>query len=182
MLDDIALGVDVIRNRSEGLLKFAETYRNLSKITHPTLATIYARDLFEGIYQLMQHGLEQKGIELDIVLKDPNLKLEIDARLIEQVLINLILNAAEAVKEAREPLIQLSAFVDENERAAITVSDNGPGIPAELAANIFVPFFTTKKNGSGIGLSLSKQIMQLHKGSIRFHSIEGQGTVFHLQF
>jgi len=182
LLDDVALGVDVIRNRSEGLLKFAETYRNLSKITNPELSKIYVRDLFEGIYQLMQFGLAQKNIELDIVLKDPYLTLQADPHLIEQVLINLVLNAAEAVKERAEPCIQLNAFVNDNERVTIEVSDNGSGIPPEVAANIFVPFFTTKKNGSGIGLSLSKQIIQLHKGSIHLQSVEGQGSVFRLQF
>jgi nitrogen fixation/metabolism regulation signal transduction histidine kinase len=182
LLEDVTLGVDVIRNRSEGLLKFAETYRNLSKITNPALSKIYVRDLFEGIYQLMQFGLAQKDIELDIVLKDPYLMLEADPHLIEQVLINLVLNAAEAVKENAEPHIQLSAYVNDNDRITIEVADNGSGIPPEVAANIFVPFFTTKKNGSGIGLSLSKQIMQLHKGSIHVQSVEGQGSVFRLQF
>jgi two-component system, NtrC family, nitrogen regulation sensor histidine kinase NtrY len=182
LLEDVTLGVDVIRNRSEGLLKFAETYRNLSKITNPELSKIYVRDLFEGIYQLMQYGLEQKGIEMDIVMKDPHLTLQADPHLIEQVLINLVLNAAEAVKEREEPKVQLSAFINENEHVTIEVADNGTGIPPDVAANIFVPFFTTKKNGSGIGLSLSKQIMQLHKGSIHVQSVEGQGSVFRLQF
>ncbi|MES2731048.1 MAG: ATP-binding protein [Bacteroidota bacterium] len=182
LLEDVTLGVDVIRNRSEGLLKFAETYRNLSKITTPTLSKVYVRDLFEGIYQLMQYGLDQKGIEVDIVLKDPHLMLEADPRLIEQVLINLVLNAAEAVKERPEPNIQLSAFLGENDHVVIEVADNGTGISPEVAANIFVPFFTTKKNGSGIGLSLSKQIMQLHKGNIHLQSAEGKGSVFRLQF
>ena len=182
LLEDVAMGVDVIRNRSEGLLKFAETYRNLSKIATPTLSTVSVRDLFEGIRQLMQYGLQQKGIALEVFIKEPNLTLEADPRLIEQVLINLILNAAEAVKERLQPRIQLSAFPGNNDRTAIEVIDNGTGIPPEVVANIFVPFFTTKKNGSGIGLSLSKQIMQLHKGSIRVHSTEGQGSVFHLQF
>jgi nitrogen fixation/metabolism regulation signal transduction histidine kinase len=182
LLEDVTLGVDVIRNRSEGLLKFAETYRNLSKIANPELSKIHVRDLFEGIYQLMQFGLAQKDIELDIVLKDPYLTLEADPHLIEQVLINLVLNAAEAVKENAEPHIQLSAFSNDNDRITIEVADNGSGIPPEIAANIFVPFFTTKKNGSGIGLSLSKQIMQLHKGSIHVQSTEGQGSVFRLQF
>jgi two-component system, NtrC family, nitrogen regulation sensor histidine kinase NtrY len=130
----------------------------------------------------MQYGLEQKGIEMDIVLKDPYLTLQADPHLIEQVLINLVLNAAEAVKEREEPKVQLSAFMNENEHVTIEVADNGTGIPPDVAANIFVPFFTTKKNGSGIGLSLSKQIMQLHKGSIHVQSVEGQGSVFRLQF
>src|SRR5450755_2586330 len=159
VMDDLQLGIDTIRRRSEGLLKFAETYRNLNKITRPNLKKILARDLFENLHHLMQPTLEQKNIDLEIILKDPDLALEADGSLIEQVLINLVVNAIEAVKDSAEPRITLSALPGLNGRVTIKVSDNGTGMSPELIDNIFIPFFSTKKNGSGIGLSLCKQIM-----------------------
>jgi two-component system nitrogen regulation sensor histidine kinase NtrY len=180
--DDLKIGIETIKRRSEGLLKFAETYRNLTKISKPVLKKIYARDLFEHVYQLMQQAFEQKNIELDVILKDPGLMLNLDVNLIEQVLINLILNAMEAVKERAEPRIALSAFLAENDKTVIKLTDNGIGIPEDALDKIFIPFFTTRKNGNGIGLTLCKQIMILHQGSIQVQSVKDEGTSFVLQF
>jgi nitrogen fixation/metabolism regulation signal transduction histidine kinase len=181
-MDDLELGIDTIKRRSEGLLKFAETYRNLNKITTLNLKKIYVRDLFENMHQLMQPTLAQKNIELEIILKDPDLQLDADTNLVEQVLINLIVNAIEAVKDREEPRIILSAYHAANRRTVIKVTDNGTGMPEEILDKIFVPFFSTKKNGSGIGLSLCKQIMMLHRGNMQVQSVEGQGTAFLMQF
>lgn len=181
-MDDLELGIDTIKRRSEGLLKFAETYRNLNKITTLNLKNVYVRDLFENLHHLMQPTLDQKNIELEIVLKDPDLQLEADTNLLEQVLINLVVNAMEAVKEREEPRIILSAYYANNHRTIIKVADNGTGMPEEVLDKIFIPFFSTKKSGSGIGLSLCKQIMMLHKGNIQVQSVEGQGTAFMMQF
>lgn len=178
---DLSLGLETIKKRSEGLQRFAETYRNLSKITKPSLRKIFVRELFENIQNLMQPTLDQKNIELTVLLKDPQVGIEADINLIEQVLINLLTNAMEAVKDKLQPHITLSAQSD-SEKILIKVSDNGSGIPAEIAEQVFVPFFSTKKNGSGIGLSLCKQIMLLHKGTIRMQSETGTGTVFILEF
>jgi signal transduction histidine kinase len=180
--EDLELGIDTIKRRSEGLLKFAETYRNLNKITTLNLKKVYVRDLFENLHLLMQPTLDQKNIELEIILKDPDLILEADTNLIEQVLINLIVNAVEAVKEKTDPRIMLSAYYTAKNKTVIKVSDNGTGMPEELLDKIFIPFFSTKKTGSGIGLSLCKQIMMLHKGTIHVQSKEGEGTAFMLQF
>jgi signal transduction histidine kinase len=179
--EDLELGIDTIRRRSEGLLKFAETYRNLNKITSPNLKRTYVRDLFENLHQLMQPTLDQKNIEMEILLKDPDLSLEVDASLLEQVLINLVVNGIEAVKDREKPRLMLSATNVHN-RVSIRVADNGTGIPPELLDKIFIPFFSTRKNGSGIGLSLCKQIIMLHKGNIQVQSIEGQGTAFMINF
>jgi nitrogen fixation/metabolism regulation signal transduction histidine kinase len=181
-LDDLELGIETIKRRSEGLLKFAETYRNLNKITRLNLKKVYARDIFENLLQLMQPTLEQKNIELETILKDTDLVLEVDPDLLEQLLINLVVNAIEAVKDRPDPRIMLSAYLANNRKTVIKVADNGPGMPEELLDKIFIPFFSTKKNGSGIGLSLCKQIMMLHKGNIQVQSLEGQGTAFLLQF
>lgn len=181
-VDDLELGIDTIKRRSEGLLKFAETYRNLNKITTPNVKKIYVRDLFEGLSQLMQPTLDQKNIDLQVVLKDTGLVLEADTSLIEQVLINLIVNAIEAVKDKQEAKIVLSANVDIKNKVVIKVADNGIGMPPEMMDKIFIPFFSTKKTGSGIGLSLCKQIMLLHKGNIQVYSEEGKGTSMLLHF
>jgi signal transduction histidine kinase len=181
-LDDLELGIDTIKRRSEGLLKFAETYRNLNKITTLTLKKVFVRDLFENLQQLLQPTLDRKNIEMEIILMDTELVLEIDANLIEQVLINLLVNGIEAVKEKVNAKVMLSAFMASNNKTMIRVADNGIGMTEEVMDNIFIPFFTTKKNGSGIGLSLCKQIMMLHKGNIQVQSKEGEGTAFTLQF
>lgn len=180
--EDLELGIETIRRRSEGLLKFAETYRNLNKITTPSLKKVYVRDLFENLHQLMQPTLIEKNIELDIILKDPDLSLMVDTNLLEQVLINLVVNSIEAVKEKAEGKIQLSAYINPNNKVLIKVTDNGNGIPDDVIDKIFIPFFSTRKTGSGIGLSLCKQIMMLHKGNIQVQSVVGEGTVFTLQF
>ena len=181
-VEDLELGIDTIKRRSEGLLKFAETYRNLNKITKLNLQKVYIRELFGNLHQLMAPTFEQKGIELEIILKETDLMLEADPSLIEQVLINLIVNAMEAVKDQEEPRIILSAEQTLNKKIILKVADNGPGIPEEVLDKIFIPFFSTKKNGSGIGLSLCKQIVMLHRGTIQVQSIQGKGTVFSMQF
>jgi len=181
-VDDLEIGIETIKRRSEGLLKFAETYRNLNKITTLNLKKVYVRDIFENLLRLMQPTLEQKNIELETILKETDLMLEVDTNLIEQVLINLVVNAIEAVKEKKDPKILLTAYLANNRKTIIKVADNGNGMPAELLDKIFIPFFSTKKSGSGIGLSLCKQIMMLHKANIQVQSVEGEGTAFSLQF
>jgi len=182
IVEDLELGVETIRKRSEGLLKFTETYRNLNKITKANLAKVYISELFENIHRLMQPTLLQKNIEATIILKEPLLSVEIDGGLIEQVLINLILNSIDAVKSNSDPKIVLSAYTDNDNKIIIKIADNGTGMDVEVLDKIFVPFFSTKKNGNGIGLSLCKQIMLVHKGSITVQSIENEGTAFYLRF
>ena len=181
-LEDLELGIDTIKRRSDGLLKFTESYRNLNKITKLDLKKILVRDLFENLNSLMNPSLEKKHIELEIVLRDPALAIEADINLLEQVMINLLVNAIEAVKDKEKPRITLSAEILPNNRTVVKVADNGSGIPTELLDKIFIPFFSTRKTGSGIGLSLCKQIMLLHKGNIQVQSAEGHGSAFLLQF
>lgn len=182
LFDDIVLGMDTIKRRSEGLLKFAQTFRNLNQITQLNLRQFYVRDLFENMHRLMMPSFQQKGIETEIILKDPDLQIEADLELLEQVCINLLLNAIEAVKDRPEPRIILVASVNANKRPFIKIADNGPGIAPDVMDKIFIPFFSTKKSGSGIGLSLCKQIMMLHKGHINVQSSTGEGTAFTLTF
>jgi signal transduction histidine kinase len=181
-LEDLELGIDTIKRRSEGLLKFTESYRNLNKITRPDIKSVLVRDLFENLNNLMQPTLAQKNIELDIVLRDMQMAIEMDVSLIEQTLINLLVNAIDAVKEKSEPSITLTAEINANNKPVIKIADNGAGMPPELLDKIFIPFFSTRKAGSGIGLSLCKQIMLLHKGNIQVQSVTGEGSIFTLVF
>jgi two-component system, NtrC family, nitrogen regulation sensor histidine kinase NtrY len=181
-IEDLELGIETIKRRSEGLLRFAETYRNLNKISELHLNKIYVIDLFRNLQHLMQPSFEQKKFELEVILKDPELSLEADINLLEQVLINLLVNAMDAVRETEQPKVVLSAFIGAKSKTIIKVSDNGAGMSQEILDKIFIPFFSTKKTGSGIGLSLCKQIMMLHKGNIQVQSVEGEGSAFILQF
>lgn len=182
IIEDLNLGIETIRKRSEGLLKFTETYRNLNKITKANLSKVYISELFENLHRLMQPTFSQKNIEVSVILKEPLLTAELDVGLIEQVLINLILNAIDAVKNKTDPKIVFSAYTDSSKRLVIKLADNGSGMSEEVLDKIFVPFFSTRKNGSGIGLSLCKQIMRVHKGNITVQSKENEGTAFYLQF
>lgn len=180
--EDLELGIETIKRRSEGLLRFAETYRNLNKITKLNLETVQVLDLFVNLQQLMQPKLEQLDIEVEIILKEPGITIEADTNLVDQVLINLLVNAMDAVRDRPQPRIILSASKGPNNKTLVKVADNGVGMPAEIMDKIFIPFFSTKKSGSGIGLSLCKQIMMLHKGNITVQSVQGEGTAFILQF
>ncbi len=181
-VEDLELGIDTIKRRSEGLLKFAETYRSLNKITTLHLKRLYVRELFANLHQLMQPTFEQKQTELEIILKNPDLQMDADVNLLEQVFINLIVNSLEALKETTAPKIILSADQTLDKKIILKVADNGPGMSEEVIEKIFIPFFSTKKTGSGIGLSLCKQIILLHKGTIQVQSVENKGTVFTMQF
>lgn len=180
-IDDLGIGIDTIKKRSEGLLRFAQTYRNLNKISQPQIKPIPVGELFSNMYNLMNPTMEPKNIDLDITLKDPGLVVHADPNLVEQVLINLLLNAKDALQDTPDAQVQMSAS-EVNNKVVIKISDNGRGIPNEVMDKIFVPFFSTKSNGSGIGLSLSKQIMLMHKGNIHVASKENEGTAFELVF
>jgi signal transduction histidine kinase len=130
----------------------------------------------------MAPSIKAKNINIEFSISSKRLELDIDVHLIEQVLINLILNAKDACQNQANPLIKVVASQNQNRNTIIKVFDNGSGIPKEIMENIFVPFFTSKSTGSGIGLSLCKQIMMLHKGKILVQSIENEGTVFSLIF
>ncbi|MAW96913.1 MULTISPECIES: HAMP domain-containing sensor histidine kinase [unclassified Leeuwenhoekiella] len=181
-LDDLNAGISSIQKRSEGLMKFAKTYRSLSKVTHLNLETVKVGELFKSISDLMQPSLADKNVSLHFKTENPEMLFEIDSYLIEQVLINLILNAIDATQQVKNAKIVVTASQNSKGKVQIKVRDNGSGIPEEIRESIFIPFFSTKKTGSGIGLSLSKQIMTLHKGKIQLQSDADNGTEFTLQF
>ena len=180
-LEDLDAGITSIKKRSEGLMKFATTYRSLNKVTQLNREKVLVCELFINIQHLMQPSIQNKKININYQIENQDLEVEIDSYLIEQVLINLILNSIDACKQKTNAQILVSAKNDAG-HTILRVQDNGTGIPAEITDSIFIPFFTTKKNGSGIGLSLCKQIMLLHKGRIQLQSEENKGTVVSLIF
>jgi signal transduction histidine kinase len=182
---DIANALKTIHKRSLGLTDFVEAYRNLTLIPKPKFKIFPINDLFGRIEKLMENKLTKKSIDFKWSVEPQSLELTADPGLIEQVLINLVLNAAQAfdrVKDSKASRIQLIANLDDNGKIIIRVTDNGPGIVKEALSKVFIPFFSTKKKGSGIGLSLSRQIMKLHKGSITVKSEPDLETVFTLKF
>ena len=181
-LEDLNSGIKTIRGRSEGLLKFAKTYRSLSKVTQLNLKKVRVSELFDNIQLLMEPSIRAKNIDIEFNISSKKLELDIDMHLIEQVLINLILNAIDACKDKADAKIKVLASQAPNRDIVVKIYDNGSGIPQDIMENIFIPFFTSKATGSGIGLSLCKQIMLLHKGKILVNSKENEGTVFSLVF
>jgi nitrogen fixation/metabolism regulation signal transduction histidine kinase len=181
-VNDINNALETIRNRSQGLLNFVDAYRNLTRIPRPNFRIFSISDLFDQILRLMDTQLEEKKIDFQIRVSPQTLELTADPELIEQVLINLVLNAVEAVSNQNDGKIELTSRIDERGRVLVQISDNGPGMIKEVQEKIFVPFFTTKKGGSGIGLSLSRQIMRLHRGSISVHSEPRVRTTITLRF
>ena len=179
--EDLELGIATIQRRSAGLIKFATLYRNLNNRTRLEMSGFPAGDLLANIDQLMGPTLQQKGIVLEIVLADRGLQLHADRNLLEQVLINLLLNAMAALKNKADGRIVLAARMS-GDRPLLEVYDNGKGIAPEVLDKIFVPFFSTRKGGNGIGLSFCKQMMLLHGGNIQVESQEGTYTRFRLLF
>ncbi|MFQ5648622.1 MAG: PAS domain-containing sensor histidine kinase [bacterium] len=179
---DLQGGLKTIQKRSEGLLHFVNAYRNLTKIPVPDLKIFPVQEVFEHIQQLMREEIGEDSIAVSSQVLPTNLELTADRELLEQILINLLKNAIQALQGRPQGKISLFSRIDERGRIIIQICDNGPGIPPELHDKIFIPFFTTKEGGSGIGLSLSRQIMRLHRGTLSVHSRPDDGTVFTLRF
>ncbi len=174
-------GLHTIRETGEGLINFVDKYRTLSRLPEPQFVSFNIDRLFTRVKELMQEEMEKRKISLTTFLPAVNMELVADINLIEKVLINLVRNAAEALDQKENGKITVKAMQDQDS-IIIQVEDNGPGIADDILDDIFVPFFTTKTEGSGIGLSLSRQIMLQHEGTISVHSVAREKTVFTLRF
>src|SRR6185437_3437154 len=173
--EDLKISLKTIESRGRGLMNFVDSYRTLTRIPEPKLQLIKAGELVNNVSGLLKKTMDDNDIDFEAIVKDENSELNIDTEQMEQVLINLILNAIEAVKSKEKKSIRLIVQNDPFGKSLIIVNDNGTGIDPELLDKVFVPFFTTKKNGSGIGLSLSKQIVKMHSGNIAVKSTPGEG-------
>ena len=185
-LADLEEALEVVAARSRGLMDFVEAYRSFTAIPPPKVEPIAAKKLLDRVGQLAAADLKNAAIRAEVFVVPEDLSLQADASQIEMVLLNLVKNAREAfqtVTEAgQERRITLRAGADHKGRTFIEVEDNGPGITSDLREEVFIPFFTTKTTGTGVGLSISKQIMQLHGGDIRVSIAAGGGARFVLDF
>jgi len=175
VLQKTVKGLDLIDSRGKGLITFVQNYRSIVRLPKPDFRILNVKDLFLRIASLFETVFAETGIELKITCHQ-SVFINADGTLLEQVLINLVKNSSEAFEDTTSPSIELKAN-SVQDQVVIQVCDNGRGIPQELVEDVFTPFFTTKQSGSGIGLSLSRQIIRLHGGSMTVQSMPGN-TVF----
>lgn len=179
--DDLREGLTTIENRSKGLIKFIDAYREYTSLPQPKVTTVNVSSFIDRVIQLLRPEIKKTPIELTWKCESEFLTIQADEEMIEQVLINLIKNSWEALADTPQGSISVNGYYS-GMHIVIDVTDNGPGIIKEAMNKVFVPFFTTKKTGSGIGLSLSRQIMQMHNGSLTVISVPGVKTVFSMKF
>ncbi len=182
-IEDLQLSLQTISRRSANLINFVREFRSLTHIPKPRPENILVRNLLDEVHQLFKKDLHEKQIHCSVNIQPDDLTIEADKTLIEQVLINLIKNAIQAFDETTSNKhIVIKGYYNERQRPVISIADNGPGIEPEALEKIFIPFFTTRKSGSGIGLSLSRQIMRQHHGTLTVKSEPGKGATFYLRF
>jgi len=180
---DLHHAITTIQKRSEGLLHFVEDFRNLSQIPKPKPKLFALKPFVEELHKLLKTEFNVHGILFDCAVEPANINLVADSDLIAQVMINVLKNAIEAFDATiSNPTITIKASYNAESRIEIWVQDNGSGIVEEVVEKVFIPFFSTKKTGSGIGLTISKQIMRMHKGTIKISSKIGFGTQVKLVF
>ncbi len=180
-LNSTAKGLEVIKNQGNDLMEFVQSYRSLLSVPKPDKKLVSVKQLFEKVQVLMELDADS-GTKIFWELADESLELFIDEKQITQVLINLVKNAIHSLEGQQNGEVRVSAFIDAKAKKNIEVRDNGSGIPSDILEDIFIPFFTTKEKGTGIGLSLSKQIIQMHGGSLKLYSVLNKETVFTLTF
>ncbi|MFC3881765.1 sensor histidine kinase [Algoriphagus namhaensis] len=179
---DMQEGLDTIANRSRGLVSFVNAYRDYTNIPLPKLESIPVHSLFENVLRLMKEDLKSNEVKVEMSIEPADTSIRCDVDQITMILINLIKNASESLVNQADRTIWLSAQNQGDLGTVIQVEDHGPGIVPEALERIFVPFYTTKKTGSGIGLAISRQIMNLHKGSLQVKSTPNEQTIFTLHF
>jgi two-component system nitrogen regulation sensor histidine kinase NtrY len=175
-IKDAIDSTNIIEERSKGLISFVDKYRSITKLPVPALTRISVSQLFSDLEMLFKDTFELKKIKFKKEIIPDNLNITADKKLMEQVLINLIKNSLDAMKDYKKGLVIFRAF-EENNNVNIQIIDNGPGIPDEILENIFTPFYTTKEKGTGIGLSISRQIIRMHKGKIFLRSVPNKETI-----
>lgn len=185
-IEDFHMAVQTIHKRSESLIKFVSDFRNLTRIPIPNKTEICLDELFNSLLTLLKHDIKEQNIQVYLNMEPKDICIQADREQIDQVIINLLKNAIQALEENEEnnkpKVIDINCGRDQYQRVYINIKDNGSGIDEDALKKIFIPFFTTKKSGSGIGLSLSKQIIRKHNGSITVNSTVDVGTEFSLVF
>ncbi|WP_421978947.1 sensor histidine kinase [Roseivirga seohaensis] len=180
-LEDLTEGLSTISSRSEGLINFVNAYRDYTNLPEPDKRPTEIKSLVQNTTALLKNDFIKSNVALEVIHAETSIELNIDYQLIEQVLINILKNALEVVENKENAKVKLETSVH-GELVTVSISDNGSGITPEATEKIFMPFFSTKNRGSGIGLSLSKQIMQLHGGDIQLETELGKGATFRMVF
>ena len=181
-ISEIQGALQTINKRSTGLMNFVETYRSLTKIPNPNFEVVSMKEVIQNVHTLMKKESQENNIFLSFSIEPEIIEVNIDEQMIEQVLINLVKNSVQALDGIKDGKILIRGFYNKRGRPTIQVTDNGQGILNDVIDKIFIPFFTTKRSGSGIGLSLSRQILRLHGGSITAQSIPDEETIFTMTF
>jgi nitrogen fixation/metabolism regulation signal transduction histidine kinase len=181
-LQDISKAVETVARRSDGLIQFVSSYRQLTRLPTPIKNKIHISTLFQQSCSLATQHWRKKGIEMQVNIAPSELEITVDKDMLEQVLLNLLQNAEHAVENCLSPKVILNAFLNKRGHVVIEMSDNGTGIHEEIGNKVFVPFYTTKQQGSGVGLALTRQVMLAHGGAIKYEKIETGGTVFRMTF
>jgi len=181
-LDNTIKGLEVIKDQGTNLMSFVQSYRSFLNVPVPDKKIVAIQKLLEQVKLMVDQDLEYANTTINIQIRPPDLELYIDEKQITQVLINLCKNALQSLANQENSIIKLIAGLNKAGQKYIEVEDNGPGIPQELINEIFVPFFTTKNSGTGVGLSLSKQILRMHGGNLKVNSVPNKNTTFTLLF
>lgn len=182
LLEDASNAVTTIGRRSQGLMRFVESYRTLTRLPTPKYHHFRLLELFQSIEKLMAKQAQTLKLDIQFNCKPATLELNADQELLEQALINLVKNSLEALTETSNPTLKIKAELLERGKLCISVTDNGQGIDKENLKNIFIPFFTTKRGGSGIGMSIVRQIVRLNGGKVNVISEKDQGTSVIMNF
>ncbi|MCE9574243.1 MAG: PAS domain-containing protein [Deltaproteobacteria bacterium] len=180
--DDLEAAVSTVARRADGLMRFVRSYRQFTQMPPPTLRAIELRAYLARVEQLLRAELTGKGVALHVTLPAAGLTVVADDALLDQAVINILHNAAHAAAGGAAPEVWLTAHQSERGRPVIEIADNGPGVDDALGDKIFLPFFTTKADGSGIGLALARQVMLVHQGAITTAARPGGGALFRLSF
>ncbi len=180
-IDNIAAGLKAINNRSQGLTRFVEDYKTITDIPKPDITVTNITALIQDVISLLEESQLVENIEISINVKPKDLQFQLDKKMVEQILLNIIKNALHALDNHTSPRLLIHAYEDDGNKI-IQVEDNGTGIPFNMMDYIFMPFFTTKREGSGIGLTLSRQLMKAMEGQIKINSKDGEGTLVTLTF
>ncbi|RFS24063.1 GHKL domain-containing protein [Chitinophaga silvatica] len=179
---DLREALQTVESRSKGIMNFVNAYRDYTTLPQPQFTAVNVRNLVASIGSLLQTDMKQAGIHFLMEIEIDNIEIHADVSQLQMVLINLVKNAMDALEQTAQASIHIKLYLNNTQQIAIEITDNGPGIDAEAMNKIFIPFFTTKKKGSGIGLSLSQQIIQLHGGQLKVISpgVNGNGTTFYV--
>jgi len=182
LVADIHAAIQTVARRSDGLMRFVRSYRQFTQLPPPTLRPVALHDYVQRLGRLFATEWAGRGIELHVAPPPTGLTVLADDSLLDQAVINLLRNAADAAAASPAPHVWLDARLSDRGRPVIEIGDNGPGLDESLGDKIFLPFFTTKPDGSGIGLALARQIMLVHKGAITATARPGGGALFRLTF